>query len=81
MTATTDHHTPASTTAFTARDVRSALLWALEHDRHALLEHREVAHRGSGLGGRPAADRRLVARWRAASVRGAHGAHTPFPAA
>ncbi|MFC8920957.1 hypothetical protein, partial [Cellulosimicrobium sp. NPDC057127] len=41
-------------------DVRSALIWALEHDRAALLEHREATQRCAWAAARGAADRRLV---------------------
>src|SRR5690606_26098821 len=49
-------------------EVRSALLWALEHDRDALLEHRETTQHCAWPAARGAADRRLVRRWRAAAA-------------
>ncbi|MCB7134986.1 hypothetical protein [Cellulosimicrobium marinum] len=49
-------------------DVRAALLWALEHDRTALLEHRESTQRCLRDAARGAADRRLVRRWRVATT-------------
>ncbi len=49
-------------------EVRSALLWALEHDRDALLEHRESTQHCGWTVARGAADRRLVRRWRASSL-------------
>ncbi|OLT54576.1 hypothetical protein [Cellulosimicrobium sp. CUA-896] len=54
-------------------DVRAALLWALEHDRTALLEHREATQRCVWAAARGAADRRLVRRWRHATT------HEPAP--
>ena len=47
-------------------DVRAALLWALEHDRLALLEHRESTQSCSWESARSDADHRLVRRWRVA---------------
>ena len=47
-------------------EVRAALLWALENDRAALLEHRESTQRSAWDATRGAADRRLVRRWHAA---------------
>ena len=49
-------------------DVRAALLWALENDRSALLEHRETTQRCSWEAARDAADRRLVRLWRSATL-------------
>ncbi|WP_265520143.1 hypothetical protein [Oerskovia flava] len=46
--------------------VRTALLWALEHDREALAEHRETAWSTPRGVLRVRADRRLVERWAAA---------------
>lgn len=51
------------------RDVRAALLWALENDRVALLEHRESTQHCAWEAARGAADRRLVRRWRVATDR------------
>jgi len=48
-----------------ADDVRSALRWALDHDLHALMEHRSVAHLGGAA--RRRADSTLVTRWRLAT--------------
>ncbi|MBE9925681.1 MULTISPECIES: hypothetical protein [Cellulosimicrobium] len=49
-------------------EVRTALLWALENDRDALLEHRETTQHCLWAAARGAADRRLVRRWRAAAA-------------
>jgi hypothetical protein len=54
-------------------DVRAALLWALEHDRKALLEHREATQRCIWAAARGAADRLLVRRWLVATT------HEPAP--
>lgn len=48
-------------------DVRRALAWALDHDLHALLEHRQVAHLGNAA--RRRADALLVLRWQRAAAR------------
>mgnify|MGYP001508316873 CR=1 FL=1 len=40
-------------------EVRTALLWALENDRDALLEHRETTQHCLWAAARGAADRRL----------------------
>ncbi|MBD8080327.1 hypothetical protein [Cellulosimicrobium arenosum] len=55
-------------TAPSRYEVRTALLWALEHDRDALLEHRETTQRSSWEAARGAADRHLVRRWRASDL-------------
>ncbi len=57
-------------------EVRAALLWALEHDRDALLEHREVTQwrRWEAQD----ANARLVKRWR--SSNDAAGDVEPKPA-
>jgi len=48
-------------------DVCRALTWALDHDLHALLEHRQVAHLGAAA--RRRADTVLVLRWQRAAAR------------
>lgn len=52
----------------TSYDVRRALLWALENDRAALLEHREATQYRRWEAARRYADRRLVRRWRESVV-------------
>ncbi|MBD5785824.1 hypothetical protein IF650_06480 [Cellulosimicrobium terreum] len=66
------HHTLPS--APPRHEVRAALLWALEHDRVALLEHREATQRCAWEAARGAADRQLVRRWYDADL-------TPVPVA
>ena len=68
------------------QDVRSALLWALEYDREALLEHRETTHNSRWDTARRRADRQIVRRWRASGLgRGdadgplSGGSLTPLP--
>lgn len=56
------------TTAPPREDVRSALIWALENDRRALLAHREVMQYRRWDEARTLADRRLVRRWRESVV-------------
>ncbi len=46
----------------TRREVREALLWALENDRGALLEHRETSHYRRWDA--PGANARIVGKWR-----------------
>jgi hypothetical protein len=48
-------------------DVGRALTWALDHDLHALIEHRQVAH--LGVAARRRADAVLVLRWQRAAAR------------
>ncbi|MFC8599289.1 MULTISPECIES: hypothetical protein [unclassified Isoptericola] len=50
-----------------AHDVGRALTWALDHDLHALIEHRQVAH--LGVAARRRADALLVLRWQRAAAR------------
>lgn len=60
----------------TRQEVRSALLWALENDRSALLAHREVMQYRRWHEACMHADRRLVRRWRDSVV----GQHEPTSA-
>ena len=49
-------------------ELRCAILWALDHDRAALVEHRAYAHLNLRSPVRRAADARLVRRWLEASA-------------
>ncbi|MBE7699738.1 hypothetical protein H9623_05365 [Oerskovia sp. Sa1BUA8] len=49
-------------------EIRCAILWALDHDRAALVEHRTYAHLNLLSPLRRAADARLVRRWLEASA-------------
>ena len=49
-------------------ELRCAILWALDHDRAALVEHRAYAHLNLRSPARRAADARLVRRWLEASA-------------
>ena len=49
-------------------EIRCAILWALDHDRAALVEHRAYAHLNLHSPMRQAADARLVRRWLEASA-------------
>lgn len=52
----------------TTDEIRCAILWALDHDRAALVEHRATAHLSLRSPLRRAADARLVRRWLEASA-------------
>jgi len=56
-----------STLAPESDDVGRALCWALDHDLHALIEHRQVAHHGRAA--RRRADALIVLRWQRAAAR------------
>ncbi|MFD6179178.1 MULTISPECIES: hypothetical protein [unclassified Isoptericola] len=58
---------PARSLATESDDVCRALTWALDHDLHALMEHRQVAHLGAAA--RRRADALLVMRWQRAAAR------------
>ena len=47
----------------TTDEIRCAILWALDHDRAALVQHRASAHLSLSSPVRRAADVRLVQRW------------------
>lgn len=49
----------------TRADVREALMWALERDRAALLQHRAAVHSTKSDLARRRADKALVEQWRA----------------
>jgi hypothetical protein len=49
-------------------DIHQALIWALEHDLPALVEHRAAVHLSPYGWSRRDADELLVARWRQAAA-------------
>ncbi|GAB2496143.1 hypothetical protein GCM10027063_39040 [Promicromonospora xylanilytica] len=53
------------TVRVTRADVREALMWALERDRAALLQHRAAVHSTKSDLARRRADKALVEQWRA----------------
>lgn len=48
-------------------EVQAALMWAIEHDRTAFLEHRSTTYTGPSEFTRRRADARLVELWRVAT--------------